>query len=98
MTHEDAGSTLNPGHNDDEDGHSKHHGSRTVAVTIDGNRKEIDSGKYLVSALKVKLGVAADYELDEVIHGEFKPLADNAHINIKGGEHFISHVRRGGSS
>jgi hypothetical protein len=70
----------------------------TVAVTIDGARKEIDAGDYVVSALKVKLGVAADYELDQVIGGEFRPLADTAHVEIKGGEHFVSHVRRGGSS
>jgi hypothetical protein len=36
--------------------------------------------------------------LDEVVHGEFKPLDDNAHIDIKGGEIFVSHVRTGGSS
>jgi hypothetical protein len=36
--------------------------------------------------------------LDEVVRGEFKPLDDNAHIDIKGGEIFVSHVRTGGSS
>jgi hypothetical protein len=69
-----------------------------VAVTIDGNRKEIQAGNYEVSVLKTKLGVPADYELDQVIHGEFKELADSAHVEIKGGETFVSHVRRGGSS
>jgi hypothetical protein len=75
--------------------HGHHH---DVAVTIDGNRKEIRAGDYEVSALKAKLGVPADYELDQVIHGEFKELADSAHVQIKGGETFVSHVRRGGSS
>ena len=69
-----------------------------VAVTIDGSRKEIPAGEYLVSALKVKLGVPADYELDQVIDGEFRELPDSSHVHIKGGETFISHVRRGGSS
>jgi hypothetical protein len=36
--------------------------------------------------------------LDEVVHGEFKPLDDNAHIHVKGGDIFVSHVRTGGSS
>jgi hypothetical protein len=80
-----------------EAGHPGHHPHK-VPVTIDGARKEIEAGDYVVSALKLKLGVPADYELDQVINGEFRPLNDNAHVDIKGGEHFISHVRRGGSS
>lgn len=82
---------------DKNEGSGKEHGHE-VAVTIDGARKEIPSGEYLVSALKTKLGVPADYELDEVVHGEFRELKDSAHVHIKGGETFISHVRRGGSS
>jgi hypothetical protein len=78
--------------------HSHQHPPKEVAVTIDGQRKEIPAGKYVVSALKSKLGVPADYELDQVVHGEFRQLSDTAHIEIEGGEHFVSHVRRGGSS
>jgi hypothetical protein len=80
------------------EGHGAGHHPHEVAVTIDGHRKEIPAGDYLVSALKAKLGVPADYELDQVIKGEFRELADSAHLDIKGGETFISHVRRGGSS
>ncbi len=69
-----------------------------VAVTVDGQRKEIAAGDYVVSSLKMKLAIPADYDLDQVVHGEFRPLADNAHVKIEGGEHFVSHVRRGGSS
>lgn len=78
-------------------GHLHAH-SHEVAVTIDGRRQEIAAGSYRVSTLKARLGVPPDYELDEVVHGEFRALEDTAHIEIKGGEHFISHVRRGGSS
>lgn len=74
------------------------HHPHDVAVTVDGIRKEIPAGTYLVSVLKAKWGIPADYELDQVVHGEFQQLADNAHVEIKGGEHFVSHVRRGGSS
>jgi len=72
--------------------------TRLVTVTIDGKAKEIERGKYLVSDLKLVLGVPADYELDEVKHGEFKPLDENGHAHIEGGETFVSHVRRGGAS
>jgi hypothetical protein len=72
--------------------------SKVVTVTIDGTPKQIERGKYLVSKLKQVLGVPADYELDEVKHGEFEPLADDGHTHIEGGEVFVSHVRRGGAS
>lgn len=69
-----------------------------VAVTIDNHRREIAAGDYLVTALKQKLDVPTDYELDQVIQGEFVELPDTDHVDIKGGEHFVSHVKRGGSS
>jgi hypothetical protein len=69
-----------------------------VTVTIDGNARQIERGKYQIAKLKEVLGVPADYELDEVKHGEFKPLDDNGHIHIEGREVFVSHVRRGGAS
>ena len=71
---------------------------RLVTVTIDGNPKQVRRGRYQVTELKQVLGVPVDYELDEVKHGEFKPLADDATLHIKGREVFVSHVRRGGSS
>jgi len=42
--------------------------------------------------------VAPEYELEIIDHGQFRPLADDAHIHIRGGEEFVSHVRSGGSS
>ena len=69
-----------------------------VPVTVDGDIKHVRRGKYLVSEFKAAVGVPADYELDEVMDGEFRPLADDATIHIKGEEVFVSHVRRGGSS
>lgn len=70
----------------------------TITVTIDGTPKSILQARYLVSELKTKLGVPSDYELDQVVDGEFKPLNDIDHINIKEGEVFVSHVRRGSAS
>ena len=72
--------------------------STTVNVTIDGTAKDIERGSYVVAKLKELLGVPADYELDEVKNGEFKPLQDHQHTAIQGGEVFVSHVRRGAAS
>ena len=69
-----------------------------VTVTVDGSKHEVHRGSYIVSDFKKAVGVDAARELDEIIHGELKPLDDNARIVIKGGEVFVSHVRTGGSS
>jgi hypothetical protein len=69
-----------------------------VSIVINEVPHNLERDKYLIAILKGKLGVPIDYELDLVVDGQFKHLADDAEIKIKGGEIFISHVRRGGSS
>ncbi len=78
-------------------GHADHH-KQEVTVTVDGKPHKLPEGTYVVSEFKKLVGVDASKELDEVVHGELKPLDDNQHIHLKGGEVFISHVRQGGSS
>jgi hypothetical protein len=75
-----------------------HEHSTEVAVTVDGKHIKVAEGTYLVSDFKTKVGVDPNRELDEVVHGEFKPLKDDQHVHIKGGEVFVSHARQGGSS
>jgi hypothetical protein len=69
-----------------------------VTVTVDGVEKRVPRGTYIVSAFKQLVGVDASRELDEVVHGEFKPLDDNSRITIEHHEKFVSHVRTGSSS
>ena len=80
------------------DRHHHHPHPKLVTVTVDGKKHEVPEGEYVVSEFKKLAGVDASKELDEIIHGELKPLDDNSKIHIKGGEVFISHARRGGSS
>lgn len=89
---------LNPATERGPEGHHHPHPGHDVTVTVDGVKHEVRKGDYIVSQFKKLVGVDAARELDEVVHGEFKPLDDNAHIEIKGGEIFVSHVRTGGSS
>lgn len=77
-------------------GHASH--IHEVTVIVDGVEQKVPKGTYLVSQFKALVGVDAARELDEVVHGQLKPLDDNAEIAIKGGEKFVSHVRTGGSS
>jgi hypothetical protein len=79
-------------------GEHGHHHKKEVAVTVDGMTRHVLEGAYVVSEFKKLVGVDPSKELDEVVHGELKPLDDNQKIHIKGGEVFISHARQGGSS
>jgi len=69
-----------------------------VTIALDGISREIERGSYQVAKLKEILSVPPDYELEEVKNGDFKPLKDQQHTAIQGGETFVSHVRRGGAS
>ena len=69
-----------------------------VTVTVDTKPKVVHRGSWIVAEFKKEVGVDETRELDEVIDGEFKPLADKDRITIKGGEVFVSHVPKGGSS
>jgi hypothetical protein len=78
--------------------HDHHRHNHEVTVMVDNKPHRVESGNYVVSQFKKDVHVDASRELDEIIKGELIPLDDNAAITIKGGEKFVSHVRRGGSS
>jgi len=81
--------------------HGGHRGRRhphLVCVTVDGDEKQVRAGRYRVDVFKRAVGVDATYELEEFEEGKLLPLADDAHIRIRSGESFISHVRCGASS
>lgn len=75
-----------------------HEHEREVRVEVDKKFHEVRPGEYRVAAFKELVGVPPTKELEQIIHGEMKPLSDDATICIGGGEVFVSHVRRGGSS
>jgi len=79
-------------------GHGKKHHPHLVTVTVDTHPKQVRPGRYVVSVFKRAVGVDPTYELEQLIDGKLVPLADDAHIRIKGGESFVSHVRGGASS
>lgn len=92
---------------DNDKTHDQDHGNenksenkekKTVDVTVDGKKKKVAPGAYIVSAFKELVEVPATKILEELIGGKFTDLADTATVDIKGGEVFSSHVPRGGSS
>lgn len=76
---------------------SKEQGHK-VPVTIDNRIVEIQAREWVVSQLKIALGVDPSRELEQVVDGKLVPLEDNAKVHIRGHEVFVSHVRGGGSS
>lgn len=74
------------------------HPQKKVEVTVDGHKREIRPGSWLVADFKREVKVDSALELDQVIDGKFIPLDNNATIDIKGHEVFVSHVPQGGSS
>jgi chromosome segregation ATPase len=76
----------------------REHNHHEVTITIDNKKYEVKKGVHTVAALKILAGVPPAKELEQIVHGVLTPLADNASVEICGGEMFISHARRGGSS
>jgi hypothetical protein len=69
-----------------------------IEVTVNGKERKIRPGTYTVADLKEELKVNQDLALSQDINGTLTPLADDAHVTIKGGEAFFSSPRTGGSS
>lgn len=79
-------------------GHRGKQHPHLVTVEVNGEAKQVRPGRYLVSVFKRAVGVDPSYELEQILNGKLVPLADTAHIQIHGGESFVSHVRSGASS
>ena len=71
---------------------------KLVEVELNGTVKQIAGGEYTGRTLKLALGVPIEHELDEVVRGEFKEIANDQKVHIKGGEKFVSHCGQGQSS
>lgn len=81
-----------------ENDDTKQHHGQLVTITLDSVPRTIEEGVYKVAELKTKFSIPAEYELDVVVNGEFKPLNNERSIHIKGGEVFVSHVPQGGAA
>ena len=69
-----------------------------VTITIDNKLFTVHRGNITVTELKALAGIPAAYELEEIVEGTLKPLGDEGHVALKGGERFVSHPRAGASS
>jgi len=74
----------------------KHH--HKVMVSINGKDYETHAGDNSVKHLRDIGKVPTDEVLSEFKDGQFVDLKDDAHVKIKGGEIFTSHVKTGKSS
>ena len=74
--------------------------SKTVEVTIDGKKYQIKPGKYPVARIKNKPDPKIPQEdtLCMLIDGRVTSVEDKGHIEIVGGEVFVSNCPSGGAS
>ena len=89
----------------DQDGEVHIHGGEAfrshkglVKITINSKPYETHPGENTVTHLRNLGHVPADEILSEFQDGRFIDLAENASVNIQGGEIFASHRPTGGSS
>lgn len=69
-----------------------------VEITINNVVYKVDRGNYSVEQIKNMGNVPLADDLQELRDKKLKLLPDNAHVEIKGGEVFISHPKGGVSS
>jgi hypothetical protein len=69
-----------------------------VEISINSTMFQVERGNYAVEKLRTIGSVPANEILSELKGGKFHDLQNNAHIEIKGGEVFVSHPASGGSS
>lgn len=71
---------------------------RTVTIIVNNDPHKTTAGKHTVKEIKLLAHVPLADDLEEVIHGKLVPLDDNATVEVKNGDHFISHPKDSGSS
>ena len=69
-----------------------------VTIIVDGTEHRLSRGPWVVSALKVRLDIPAAKVLAEITPNGLDDLADDATVDLREGERFMTHARTGGSS
>jgi hypothetical protein len=75
-----------------------HHDPSLVTIVVDDTKHRVRSGSWIVSALKEAVKVDASYVLAEITPHGLKDLKNDAKIDIREGDRFMSHVHSGASS
>jgi hypothetical protein len=95
----DAETPSVAGENHGEGADEGDHGNAVVTITVDNKPVNIHRGRQSVSEIKRLGGVPAADELAQVNEGQpLKPLADDGHVVIKGGEEFVSYPKDSSSA
>ena len=79
----------------DHQNHGHHH---EVAIDVDGTKRLVRAGKWVVSELKEYLNIGQARVLAEITPHGLKDLPDDSQIEVHEGEKFMTHARRGSSS
>jgi hypothetical protein len=69
-----------------------------VEISINDAKFQVERGNYEVQKLRTLGNVSPNEVLSELKDGKFRDLNNSAHVEIKGGEVFVSHLPSAGSS
>ena len=69
-----------------------------ITIIVDGNNRQVHSGKWIVRELKAAIGIDQVKVLAEITPHGLKDLDDDAEITPHEHEKFITHARSGGAS
>ena len=81
-----------------EENHEETEHGDIVGISVNNVSYQIHRGAQPVSEIKRIANVPQADELEELADGKLIPLNDDARVEIKGGEIFVSHGRAGKSS
>lgn len=71
---------------------------KEVPIIVNNKEYKIKSGPELVSYIKQLAGISAADVLEELVQGKLELLRDDATLEIKAGDRFVSHPRTSSSS
>lgn len=77
---------------------NKKHPERKVSIEVDGRKHTVRPGSWIVRDLKTEVRVDQAKVLAEITPQGLNDLDDDAKIEVREGQRFMSHVRSGGSS
>lgn len=69
-----------------------------VTITVNGSQIRIHRGRRSVAEIKTAGGVPLADDLEQIVGNQLKPLPDDGHVVIHGGEVFVSHPKSTSSS
>jgi predicted Rdx family selenoprotein len=84
--------------NDHHQNQENHDHGPMVTIIVNEKQVQIHRGNQSVAEIKQAGNIPLAYDLSQIIEGILKPLSDDGHVTIKGGEEFVGNPKDSSSS